>query len=312
MSKHLLTIFVALVIGLSLLFYLVTYQVRSNEVAMVLRFGKPVKPLPKAGIHLRWPWPIDEVRYFDNRLHVEEGYFEERYTRDRYNVIVSVCVGWRIAEDEDGVDQFNKNFGGGLDPIGDGWTKLRDIVRDRVHVAIGNHDLTDFVSVREDMRAYGHPGYDKLESEIAETSRGEAASTYGIDVVLLKIKRLELPQSVTAKVYDRMKADRERESNRIITEGQTAADVIRENARSQSEQIVARAEAEAKRIRGEGDAEAAKHYEVLKANPDLAIYLRKIQALREVTKDGTTVVVDTTTPPFDLFTSGTPKIEDRE
>jgi len=309
MSRHLFTIFVAVVIGLSLLLYLFTYQVRSNEVAIVLRFGKPVK-LPEAGIHLRWPWPIDEVRRFDNRLHVEEGRFEETLTRDQYNVIASVCIGWRIAPE--GMDQFNKNFGGGAEPIADGWSKLESIVRDRVHVAMGRHDLTDFVTVREDSRSYDHPGYDKLESEIVETTRKNALDTYGIDVVLLKVKRLELPKSVTQKVYARMKEDRERESTDIREKGTARAKVIREEARSNKNQIIARANAAAERIRGAGDAEAAQYYEVLKANPELAIYLRKIRALREVTRTGTTVIVDTTTPPFDLFSSGTPTLEEEK
>lgn len=300
MSKHVFTIIVAVVIGGSLLAYLFSFQVRSNEVAMVLTFGKPEDVRPEPGWHLRWPWPIQVVRRFDNRLHVHEGRFEETYTRDQYNVITSVCVGWRI--DAKSLDQFNKTFGRYEDPMAEGWKELERIIRDRMHDVLGRHDLTELVSVRRD-----HLNYDEVEREVVENARKDALDTFGINVVLLKIKRLELPQSVTQNVYHRMKTERNREAQSIKSTGKQIAANIKAGAESQKNQILDRAKAEAERIRGEGDAEAARHYKVLKENPELAIYLRKIRALREATKTATTMILDTTTPPFDLLTHGPPE-----
>ena len=82
------------------------------------------------------------------------------------------------------------------------------------------------------------------------------------------------------------------------------AAVIRANATTEKEQLLARARSEAEALKGQGDAEAAKHFEVFAKNPDLAIYLRKIRALQETLKTKTTIIVDPSIPPFDLFSQG--------
>ena len=301
MSKHLFTVFVAVVIGFSLLLYLFTFQVRSNQVAMVLRFGDPVKT-PKPGFHFRWPWPIDEVRTFDNRLHVQEGRFEEMVTRDQYNVNAAVCVGWRV--DEANLEQFNRTFGGVEKAVHSSWKELESIIRHNFKSTMSQHNLTDMVTVRKDALKY-----DDFEAEVVKRAAEDAAATFGIKVVLVKIKRLELPQSVTEKVYASMKAEREKETAAITTKGQEEANRIRKNAESQKNQIIARAKAEKRRIIGQGEAEAAKHYDVFEKHPDLAVYLRKIDALSETTKKTTTLIVDTTTSPFTLFAEQPPKLK---
>src|SRR3989337_2916156 len=98
MGRHAFTIVVGVIIAASLLLYMFAFQVRSNEVAMVLTFGRPETEIPSPGYHFKWPWPVQEVRKFDNRLHVREGRLEEGRTRDGYNIITSVFVGWRIGE----------------------------------------------------------------------------------------------------------------------------------------------------------------------------------------------------------------------
>jgi len=298
MGKHVLTIVVAVIIAASLLLYMFAFQVRTNEVAVVLTFGRPEERIYEPGYHFKWPWPIQEVRRFDNRLHVREGRLEESYTRDRYNIITSVCVGWKIADRF----KFNRNFGASKDPIESAWLDLREIVRDRTLAVLGQHDLRDLVSVdREKLR------YDEIESKIVAAADEAAQETYGIQVALLKIKRLELPDSVKQKVYDRMTSERMREAQTTKSEGEQAAAVIKANAESQRDQILALARSEAERIRGEGDAEAARYYKVFAENPELAIFLRQIRALREVAKDKTTVILDTTTPPFNLFKEEPPE-----
>lgn len=293
MGKHVLTVVVAVIIGLSLVLYMFAYQVRSSETAIVLTFGKPGESIPEAGYHFKWPWPIQEVRTFDNRVHVQEGRFEETLTADQYNVIVSLVIGWKISD----VNTFNKNFGSFEDPIKQAWDNhLERIVRDKTLAVIGSSRLRQLVSTD-----FSQLKYDEIEADILNRAQLEAGSTYGAELTLAKIRRLELPQSATLKVYERMKAERGVEAQKIQSVGQEVADVIRGEAESQREQILALANSEAERIRGEGDAEAAGYYKVFTQNPELAIYLRKIKALRESTLENTTVILDTTTPPFDLL-----------
>jgi membrane protease subunit HflC len=297
MGKHVLTVVVAVIIGVSLLLYMFAYQVRTSEVAVVLTFGKPSLESPAPGYHFKWPWPIQEVRRFDNRIHVEEGRFEEMYTRDRYNIIISLAAGWKISD----VQTFNRNFGPYDEPVEQAWLAIERIMRDRTLKAIGRHDLRELVSADPDQIKFND-----IEAEILESTQDEAAEYYGADFALVKIRRLELPESATQKVYERMKSERGAEAQRIQSDAQQTADVIRGEADSQREQIIALANSEAIRIRGEGDAEAARYFTVFAENPELAIYLRKIKALREATRDNTTVILDTTTPPFDLLVSEPP------
>ena len=97
MGKHVLTVIVGVVVGVSLLLYMFAFQVRQSEKAVLLWFGRPVSQ-PEPGYHLKWPWPIEEVRRFDSRIIVTEGRFEETSTRDRYNITMSLCVGWRVVD----------------------------------------------------------------------------------------------------------------------------------------------------------------------------------------------------------------------
>ncbi len=299
MGKHVLTIVVALVIAFTLLLYLFTFQVRSNQVAIVLRFGAPVK-LPEPGFHVRLPWPIHEVRRFDNRLHVHEGRLEELPTRDRHNIIMSYCVGWRIIDG--GVETFNKTFGSVEDPIAAAWSRLEQITRDRMGVVMGQHDLKALVTVDPEQLKY-----DEIEaSAAAECSR--LAKDYGMEVELFKIKRLELPQSVTQNIYERMKAERLKEASEISENALQVASTIRSNANAERDQIVSRARAVAKSIIAEGEAQAAEFYGVFAKNPELAIFLKKVEALNATTASGTTLIIDTGTSPFDLLKSGPPSI----
>jgi membrane protease subunit HflC len=298
MGKHVLTVVVALVIGLSLVLYMFAYQVRSSEVAIVLTFGKPSPESPAPGYHFKWPWPIQEVRRFDNRVHVQEGRFEETLTRDQYNVIVSLVVGWTISD----VQQFNTNFGRFEKPIEQAWANhLERIVRNHTLAVIGTTELRQLVSADPVQLKFN-----EIEAEILQKAQDEAGNRYGARLTLAKIRRLELPESATQKVYSRMKAERGGQAQKIQSAATEAAEVIRGEADSQREQILALANSEAERIRGEGDAEAARYYSVFVQNPDLAIYLRKIRALRETTLTNTTVILDTTTPPFDLLVTGPP------
>ncbi len=300
MSKYVLTIIVAVIIAVSLLLYMFAFQVRSNEVAVVLTFGKAEEKVYEPGPHFKWPWPIQEVRRFDNRLHVREGLLEETYTRDRFNIITSVSVGWRIVDRF----EFNTNFGGSRDPIERAWVELREIIRDRTLATLGQHTLNDLVSVDpEELK------YDEIETKIATSADSTARETYGIEVVFLKIKRLELPRSVTQQVYNRMTAERDREAQTTTSQGEQAAAVIRAEAESVRDEIMAKARSAAERLRGEGDAEAARYYKVFAENPELAIFLRQIDALLEVAKENTTVILDTSTPPFNLFKEGPPELK---
>jgi len=300
MSKHAFTVVVAVIIAVSLLLYMFTYTVRSSEVAVVLTFGKPAAKPAQAGMHFKWPWPIQEVRHFDARLIASEGRFEETRTFDGHNIITSLFVGWEIGD----ATLFNQTFGRAEDPMGQAWAgHLERVIRDKAWAVLGQHTLKDLVSVDQE------PKYAQIEKEILDAAGSQALKLYGVRVQIVKIKRLELPDSVTRTVYERMKAERNREANDIKKQGETLAATIKAQAEAQREQILAMARGEAERIRGEGDAAAAKYYNIFAEYPELSTYLRKIRALREATKSKSTIIVDPSMPPFDVFWQAVPDVK---
>lgn len=298
MGKHAFTVVVAVIIGVTLLLYMFAFTVSSSQVGLVLTFGSPADKPVEAGYHFKWPWPIQEVRTFDNRLFAEEGRFKETRTGDGFNVITSLMVGWKIED----VMLFNKTFGREkpADRAKSAWNSLLPIVQHAAEGTMGARQLQDLVSINKE------PQYDAIEKAIALNADVEAMKTFGIKVELVKIKRLELPESVAQKVYERMNSERNNEARNIEETGQARASEIRSAARSQSDQILAMARSEADKIRGEGDAKAKEYYEVFAKYPELEIYLRKLRAMKTMLKEKTTFVLDVTMPPLDVLVQDAP------
>jgi membrane protease subunit HflC len=134
---------------------------------------------------------------------------------------------------------------------------------------------------------------------------------YGIDIMAVGIRQLGVSEEVTKDVFARMIADRTRKTETILAEGNAEATKIRTDAESKRTELLAVVEAQAKAIRGEGDAEAAKYYKLLEADPDLAMFLRDIEALKKILKEKTTIVLGAETEPMKLL-RGIPDIEPKD
>ena len=293
MGKHIMTVAVGVVIVGSLLTYLFFYQVRTNEVAVLLTFGAPAEKPVEPGWHLKWPWPIQDIHRYDNRLHVHNVRLEEMLTKEGNNIIMSVCTGWRIAD----VKRFDENFGRKLDTaIDDAWARLEYIVRNHTSGVMGNHVLNELVSTDKSQIAY-----DDIEAEISAGASEETLATYGVQIQLLKIARLELPQAVRERVYDRMREERNREAKKILDAGETEASNIRKEADTVADKILTWADKEAEGIRSKAERQRAKFAEELSKDPDLDIYLRGVRAFSEVAKKKTTFILDTNAPPWNIF-----------
>jgi len=134
------------------------------------------------------------------------------------------------------------------------------------------------------------------------TSLTEAVKDqYGIEIKTLGIKQLKVSEDVSKDVFARMRAERNRRTEATIAQGKAEAAKIKADADSKKTELLAAAEARAKAIRGEGDAEAAKFYKMLEADPDLAMFLRDIEAMKKILQTRSTVVLSTDTEPFKLL-----------
>jgi membrane protease subunit HflC len=295
--RGIFTMFVALILVATLVTFLVAFQVRVNERALVFTFGKVSRPITKPGLYLKWPYPIQTVRRFDTRVSVFEAKPQESYTDDGKNVTLAVTVGWSIDDP--------RRFYESLQTEGKAREQLESLVGSEANSAIGRHTFGQFVSTDEKKLAF-----DNIESEIQGAIATTAQERYGIRMHFVRITQLGLPEKVTERVFARMKAERERIAKKYRSEGKSEADKIRADADRQREVLLSNAEAQATRLRGQGEAAAAKAYQVFRKNEELAIFLRKLDAIRKL-KERLTIVLDTRSPPWDLFQGEIGSVIDR-
>lgn len=280
---------------------LVTFQVEETDHALLLRFSRPVMAstdgeeeaarLFKPGLHLKWPYPIDKVWRHDNRIQCYEldyGQIEELLTADDYQILVTTYVLWKVGTP--------LRFRNALGTTAMAEEKIGNVVRNGRKAVLARHALDELINTNPDKVRI-----ETIEEEIAEAVRPVALQKYGVAIVDVGFKHIGFPEQVTAKVFERMRAERNRKSEKYRSEGARDAKTIESKAREQAEIILTEARNEAIRIRAEGDREAAKVYAEFEKNPELAAFLRKLESLRTILDDKTTIVVDTRTPPYDLL-----------
>jgi modulator of FtsH protease HflC len=292
MKRNFLTVVIGAVLIVIFALLLFVFQVRLSEVAVVTTFGKPVQNITEPGAYFKWPWPIQKVYKFDQRVQNFEDKYNENYTRDNVTLLASVYVGWKISD----AKAFFPKFAGGS--ISAAQSQLEQMIRSAKNAVIGKHTLSEFVNANpKDLQ------FDAIEDAIMQDVRARLqTNSYGIQIEFLGFKKIGLPESVTAAVFARMTSERQVQISALANKGEADAQKIRSAADRQASEVVNNAVADATRIRGEGEAAAAKVLPVFQQNPELANFLLRIDALQQALNQRSTLIFDERTPPFDLFT----------
>ena len=291
MKRNPLTIIISAVLAAIFVLLLFMFQVRESEVAVITTFDKPTAaPYDQPGAYFKLPWPIQKVYKFDKRVQSFEDKFRQSLTADNNTLIVTVYVGWRISD----ARQFFPKFSGSVQGA---QNQLESILSSQQQAVIGGHKLADFINT--DPKALK---FEEIENEIEQKVQADLDShDYGIKVDFLGFKKIELPDAVTQSVFERMKDERQRLINQENSEGQRDAVIVKAEADRRAAELVANAQAEALRIKGEGEAAAAPTLKIFEQNPDLYIFLLRIDALKQSLSQNATLIFDDRTPPFDLF-----------
>jgi modulator of FtsH protease HflC len=291
-----IALFVALII-ITLGLYLFAFQVRETQSCLVTTFGKPTRAITEPGVYFKWPFPIQQVHRFDSRLRVFEPELEETTTAGGEPIIVNTYVVWRIAQP--------LQFFNAIKTVSKAENELlRSRIRNTQNNVIGRHFFSEFVNSDPSKIKF-----EEIQKEmLADLQQSVTDARFGIEIRTLGIKQLKISKDVSKDVFDRMKADRNRKAENIIAAGNAEAIGIRTDAKSKSDELIAAAEARAKAIRGQGDADAAKYYKMLEANPKLAMLLRDLEALQKILQSRTTFVTPTDVEPFSLL-KAIPNIE---
>jgi len=293
MKRNPVLIITGLVLLAILAMLLFFFQVRQSEVAVVTTFGKPTRPITQPGLQLKAPWPIQRVHKFDQRVQNFEDPLTESLTKDSFNLLTSVYVGWKITKPE----AFFPKFAGALNPIAEAEQSLKTLLSGAKSAIVGKHPLSDFVSATDN-----GTNFTAIESEILAAIESQVtANNYGLEVAFLGIKKLQLPEQVTQTVFDRMTSERKVLADKFQFEGEADAQKIRSEADRKAAEMLYVAEGKATEIRGKGEAEATKSLAVFQQSPELANFIFRLNALEGSLKEKSVLIFDRHTPPFDLF-----------
>jgi len=281
------TVFVAILVTI-LGLYFISFQVRQTESALVTTFGKPTRQITEPDWYFKWPPPVQRVYKFDSRARVLEAEIGETTTKGAVPIIVNTYVVWRIAEP--------LKFFNAVGTVMEAEKKLRSQISDTQNSVIGEHYFSEFVNSDPEKIRFA-----EIEARMHADLKAAVMDDYGIAVDAVGIKQLKVSEDVSEDVFERMRAERKRKTEAIIAQGKAEAVRIRTDTDSKKAELLAAAEARAKAIRGSGDAEAAAFYKLLEEDPQLAMFLRDIEAVKKILEQRSTVVLSTDTEPFRLL-----------
>ena len=259
------------------------FIVDETEQVVVLQFGKPVRIITEPGLHMKVPFPIQEKNVFDNRLLEYDSPPEEILSKDKKSLIVDNYVRWKIVDPL----QFLKT----VQAIPTALSRMDDIVYSELRRELGTHDMVEIITEnREEL----------MEKVTVASNR--ATQDYGIEVVDVRIRRVDLPSQNEESIYARMDAERKRQANKFRSEGEEEAQKIRATTDRDKTIILADAYKQAERIRGEGDAKAVEVYaDAYSADPKFYEFVRTLDAYKKIIDDKTMLVLPSDSRLFKLL-----------
>lgn len=257
----------AVVVGLvGVLFFLSLslFTVDQRQAALVFQLGEVVSIKKDPGLYFKLPL-IQNIRYFETRIMTMDPADPERFiTSEKKNVLVDYYVKWRIQD----IEKYYVSFNGDERRAEN---RLSQTVNDGMRAEFGKRTVHDVVSGKRD--------------DVMEALRKSAdvdSKRFGVEVMDVRIKRVDLPAEVSESVYRRMEAERKRVANELRSTGSAEAEKIRADADKQREVIIAEAYRDAQRTKGEGDGRAGAIYsEAFGKNPEFYAFYRSMEAYKQ-------------------------------
>ena len=267
------TLLVVLALASSMLFV-----VDQRQFGVVFALGQIKEVLTEPGLHFKLPPPFQNVSYIDKRLlTLESVEAEPMLTLEKQRVVIDWYVRWRITQPT----EYIRNVG--LDEKA-GANQLNRVVRNAFQEEINKRTVKDLLSAkREALMA-------DVKREVLQAVQG--VKPYGVDIIDVRITRVDYVEAITDSVYKRMVAERQRVANELRSTGAAEGEKIRADADRQREVTVANAYRDAQKVKGEGDAEAAKNYaEAFGKDPQFAQFYRSLDAYKAAFNKKSDVVV---------------------
>lgn len=262
------------------------FIVDETEQVVILQLGKPVKTVTNPGLNFKLPFPLQEKITFDDRLLEYDSPPEEILSKDKKSLIVDNYVRWKIVDPL----QFLKT----VQAVPTAKSRMDDIVYSELRRELGTHDMVEIITENREQIM-----------DIITKQSNLATLAYGISVVDVRIRRVDLPAENEESIYARMEAERKRQANKFRSEGEEEAQKIRAATDRDKTIILADAYKEAEKIRGEGDAKAVQVYaKSYSADPKFYEFVRTLDAYKKVVDDKTTLVLPSDSKLFKLLMDG--------
>jgi len=256
------------------------FTVSEREQALITRLGEPRRVITQAGLQVKWPLIEDVVR-FDKRLLDFDARAEQLPTKDQKQLVVDAYARYRIVDPLEFFKRVNNEAG--MEQ------RLGRIINSQLRAVFGEVELTTLMT----------PERSRLIQLIARRVQSQAAE-FGVDVIDVRIRRIDLPPENSQAIFNRMQTQREQEARRIRAEGNADGQRIRTDAERRATIIRAEAQREGQKLRGEGDAEAQKTYnKAYGQDPDFYYFWDSMRSLKEGLPGDTTTFVGS--PEGDFF-----------
>lgn len=266
------------------------FTVDQRQFGMVFQFGEVVRTIDSPGIHFKIPL-LQNVRFFDRRIQTIDPEEPELFnTREKKNVLVDSFVKWRVLD----VEQFYKSVGGNE---GAAVARLKQTINDGLRAEFGQKTVSDVVSGQRDQ-----------VMEIVRQRANLDAQKIGIEIMDVRLKRVDFPDKISASVFERMNSERKTVASQLRSEGAGEAERIRADADRQREVLLAEAYSKAQTMKGEGDAKAGAIYAAAYGkNPEFYAFWRSMDAYKQTMKNKSDVLVlDPSSEFFKYFKSTKP------
>jgi membrane protease subunit HflC len=263
------------------------FVVDQRQFGVVFALGQIKNVITEPGLNFKLPPPFQNVSYIDKRLlTLESTDTEPTLTAEKQRVVIDWYVRWRITEPS----AYIRNVG--LDERA-GALQLNRVVRNSFQQEVNKRTVRELLSSRREQLMAD------VKREVLAAVRS-AEKPWGMDVVDVRITRVDYAETITRSVYDRMEAERKRVANELRSTGQAEGEKIRAEADREREVIVANAFRDAQRVKGEGDGEAARIYaEAFGRDPAFAQFYRSLEAYKSSFANKSDVMV--VDPSTDFF-----------
>ena len=275
------TIVVGAVLVVILILYMVSFQVRFSDVAVVRTFGeiKEGGVIKEPGLYWKWPWPIQKVDTFDKRIQTLSLIGRETQTRDGKNVVITTTVCWRVSDPY--------KFSVQCRDMTDAANKISIRVQGDQATVLNNYDFSNVFSTNQKELKYT-----EIENALTDTVQRNTEGLYGVKIERVAFESFVMPAKVTEAMIDAMKKERQAKAQQYTSEGESQAKQIRDTADSIAGTILAFADRKAKEIVAEGQERAIKYNETFRKDEDLATFLLKIDNIPKILGERATLILD--------------------